>query len=386
MSDLSSFPSRQPKLNVLTSLRFFAALCIVVLHAGNHGLLPMKYVQIFDLSKGVTFFFVLSGFVLGYTYNGRAVNAWRFFQARFARIWPVTILSIFFVLLILPKLIYLPSSSGGWPVGIVLILNLLCLQAFFPVPDVFFSFNAVAWSISAEVFFYFCFPLIHKLKTSSLLIITILYSLLILLLAYLLSFSDLVGFSSESLDIPVWQGFVYINPIARLPEFLMGILLARLFLSEQFVLIRHLYDKAKLKCWFLVDVLEIFSVIFALWFGFRNFSFSLPLTAQVALGQMVSGLFFCFLILTSTISSGSFYMLFKWKPLLLLGEVSFGLYLFHQPIMIRSAQLNGITVGGFQFLPSHFIPVLAWCLIVSFGTFFFFERPLQKLLRPQRLE
>ena len=334
----------------------------------------------------MTFFFVLSGFVLGYTYNGRTINAWRFLQARFARIWPVTILSIFFVLLILPKLIYLPSASGGWSVGSVFLLNLLCLQAFFPVPDVFFSFNAVAWSISVEVFFYFCFPLIHHLKTSTLLLITIFHSLLVLILAYFLSFSSLVGFSSESLNIPVWQGLVYINPIARLPEFLMGVLLARFFLSEKFASIKYFYDKAKLKCWFLVDVLEIFSFIFALWFGFRNFSFSLPLTAQVALDQMVSGLSFCVLILTSTISSGWFYMLFKWKPLLLLGVVSFGLYLFHQPIMIRSAQLNGITVGGFQFLPSHFIPVLAWCLIISFGTFFFFERPLQKLLRPQRLD
>ena len=185
MSDIKFTSLKRPKLYPLTSLRFFAALCVVVLHAANHGLLPQELVQMFDLSKAVSFFFVLSGFVLGYANNGRAIDALRFYQARFARVWPATALSIIFVLLVLPQFIYLPSASTSWPSGFVFLLNLLCLQALFPIPNIYFGFNAVVWSISVEAFFYFCFPLVHALKTRRLLLITILYTILVLSLIHI---------------------------------------------------------------------------------------------------------------------------------------------------------------------------------------------------------
>lgn len=382
MSDIKFTSLKRPKLYPLTSLRFFAALCVVVLHAANHGLLPQELVQMFDLSKAVSFFFVLSGFVLGYANNGRSIDALRFYQARFARVWPATALSIIFVLLVLPQFIYLPSASTSWPSGFVFLLNLLCLQALFPIPNIYFGFNAVVWSISVEAFFYFCFPLVHALKTRRLLLITILYTILVLLSANSLSSFDLAGYSPKNLDLPVWEGFVYINPLARLPEFLMGVLLSRLFVSSQFASINLIYLEVRSKRWLVMDILELAFFLLALWFGFRAYSLSLLVPAQLALDQIISGISFCLLILVSASSSGLLGQFFTWKPLLLLGEVSFGLYLFHQPIMIRSAQLGGFNLAGVQFLPFHFIPVLAWSLGVSFVSFFLFERPLQKLLRP----
>lgn len=383
MSDIKCTSLKQPKLYPLTSLRFFAALCVVILHAANHGLLPQELVQMLDLSKAVAFFFVLSGFVLGYVNNGRLIDALRFYQARFARVWPATALSIIFVLLVLPHFIYLPSASSSWSSGFVLLLNLLCLQALFPIPNVYFGFNAVVWSISVEVFFYFCFPLIHILKTSRLLWITFIYSVFVFLFAYFLSSLDFAGFSENNLNVPVWEGFIYINPLTRMPEFLMGILLARLFVSSQFASINDTCLQLRSKYSYFIDVLEFLLVVLSVWFGFRPYSFSLQVPAQVALDQIFSGLSFCVLILTTANSSGLLCQFFKWKPLVLLGEVSFGIYLFHQPVMIRSAQLKGLTLGGVQLLPSHFIPVLAWTLVISFVSFFFFERPMQNLLRPK---
>lgn len=384
MSDIKFTSLKRPKLYPLTSLRFFAALCVVVLHAANHGLLPQELVQTLDLSKAVAFFFVLSGFVLGYANNGRPVDALRFYKARFARVWPATALSIIFVLLVLPQFIYLPSASSPWPSGFVLLLNLLCLQALFPIPSVYFGFNAVVWSISVEVFFYFCFPLIHNLKTRSLLWITFIYSIFVVLFAYSLSLLDFAGFSAYNLNVPVWEGFIYINPLTRMPEFLMGILLARLVVSNQFTSINITYLRERSRYFYLFDFFEVLLIVLSAWFGFRPYSFSLLVPAQLALDQILSGLSFCVLILTSANSSGLLCQILKWKPLVLLGEVSFGLYLFHQPIMIRSAQLKGLTFGGVQLLPSHFIPVLAWSLAISFASFYFFERPMQAFLRPKR--
>ncbi|MCA1667450.1 MAG: hypothetical protein LC793_08660, partial [Thermomicrobia bacterium] len=52
-----------PKLHALTSLRFFAAAMIVLLHSqGYFGAIAL--LQRFTLTQGVCFFFVLSGFIL----------------------------------------------------------------------------------------------------------------------------------------------------------------------------------------------------------------------------------------------------------------------------------------------------------------------------------
>ena len=162
----------------------------------------------------------------------------------------------------------------------------------------------------------------------------------------------------------------------------MGVLLARLFLSRQFLTFKYFYHIAKVKYFYLIDFFEVLAVVFSVWFGFRYHSFSIPLTAQISFNQHVSGLAFCFLILTLANSSGMLDRFLRWPPLLLLGQVSFGLYLFHQPIMIRSAQLGGWTLSGLQFLPHEFFSVLACTLFVSIACYFFLEPPLQKLLRP----
>jgi peptidoglycan/LPS O-acetylase OafA/YrhL len=81
----------RPRLPALTSLRFFAALHVVCFH-----FLAFKIVsgerwlgQISSIGYvGVSFFFVLSGFILVYTYAGRDIPARDFWRARFARIYP----------------------------------------------------------------------------------------------------------------------------------------------------------------------------------------------------------------------------------------------------------------------------------------------------------
>ena len=81
----------RPRVPALTSLRFFAALHVFVFH--------MYAMQIANTSGwarqissigyvGVSFFFVLSGFILVYTYADRPISAREFWRARFARIYP----------------------------------------------------------------------------------------------------------------------------------------------------------------------------------------------------------------------------------------------------------------------------------------------------------
>lgn len=140
-------------LRSLTSLRFAAALLVVVFHlslvapglGGVGRLAAAGYV-------GVTFFFVLSGFVLTYSWDIDA-TASRFYRRRFARIYPVHLL--FIALAMVP---WSPPPNWG-----ALPANLALLQAWSPDDPVARSFSGVSWSLSCELFFYATFPLLVRL-------------------------------------------------------------------------------------------------------------------------------------------------------------------------------------------------------------------------------
>src|SRR3989442_119097 len=86
------YAAARPKLRALTTLRFFAALHVVLFHLRVIGILsggPWWYQNFASIGYiGVNCFFVLSGFILVYTYAGASLNVRRFWQAHFARIYP----------------------------------------------------------------------------------------------------------------------------------------------------------------------------------------------------------------------------------------------------------------------------------------------------------
>src|ERR1051325_12098355 len=81
----------------LTAFRFLAAMAVFIFHLPdfqghrNNIYFPKGYV-------GVTFFFILSGFVLAYNYHDKFLSLDRggikkFYLARFARVYPVHFLT-----------------------------------------------------------------------------------------------------------------------------------------------------------------------------------------------------------------------------------------------------------------------------------------------------
>ena len=217
-SHLSSSPKRRkrPEIKALTSLRFFAALLIFLLHCSNHELLPQDAFQLFDLSKAVSLFFVLSGFVLTYAYFGNVINFRSFILARFSRIWPVTFAALIFTILLLPPSLYLPSGNSMALNSFSLAANILCIQSLIPVPDYFFGFNAVSWSISAEIFFYFCFPWLNRQSFSKLIATFVFTVILAFASASSVDYLGISGYNPLLTNSIAWEGIVFINcPFAR---------------------------------------------------------------------------------------------------------------------------------------------------------------------------
>ena len=97
------------KIYTLTSLRFFAAAFIVVGHGGNlPGFEPFRFLG-FNLNNAVSFFFVLSGFILSFSYYNMDVKKEfrSFIIARFSRVYPAHLFMYIFIIFVFwPNMLY----------------------------------------------------------------------------------------------------------------------------------------------------------------------------------------------------------------------------------------------------------------------------------------
>src|SRR5438270_7928300 len=130
-------------------MRFMATVPIVLIHVGSNFFGPPWLRSAFGYGYiGVSFFFVLSGFVL--TWSTADIPARRFWWLRFARIWPAQALVAALVFVFLMQ-----GRPPDWPGRAA---DFLLVQSWWPSSDVYFGGNGVSWSLSCEAFFYVVFP------------------------------------------------------------------------------------------------------------------------------------------------------------------------------------------------------------------------------------
>ncbi|MFI7579544.1 acyltransferase family protein [Kocuria kalidii] len=158
----------RPQIVGLTGIRALAAAWVVIEHFryALFGLFPgsrpaARFIESGFL--GVEIFFVLSGFIIAYTYAHKFEKfTWgkyrRFMLLRFARIYPVHLVTLLAVLALVVAAAFagieLNSSEGHTPGNFI--ANVLMLQS---VPP-FSPWNLPAWSICAEFAAYLAFPLV----------------------------------------------------------------------------------------------------------------------------------------------------------------------------------------------------------------------------------
>lgn len=152
-----SFPS-------LTILRFFAAIFVALFHTINFHHSWPHLIGVRNLAANgwlcVDFFFILSGFVLMWSYipNG---NKFVFISKRIIRIYPLHIITLSLSII---ALFVLGNPLAGYNGGVEsAFLNFFLLQGWFPnILSIRASWNAVSWTLSSELFFYVTAPILFS--------------------------------------------------------------------------------------------------------------------------------------------------------------------------------------------------------------------------------
>jgi peptidoglycan/LPS O-acetylase OafA/YrhL len=223
---------RKQELSALTGIRFYAAIFVFLSHvpivAGGEKL-SRGYLLFNAGVVGVSFFFVLSGFILTYNYadifreNVSAANYKKFIWDRLTKIYPVHLLAL---CIVLPVAVLSPNLPLDWR---AFPFHLFLVQCFWPLskPTFYNYLNVPSWSISCEWFFYLLAP------AAMFLILGNARRRLMLLLS-LVCYIGLVGaFLWPSPSDFARLYFVSWFAPSRFVEFVVGIFLGRLFLRNQ---------------------------------------------------------------------------------------------------------------------------------------------------------
>ncbi|HEX8439121.1 acyltransferase [Archangium sp.] len=367
----SSAPPERARLEALTGLRFLAAFHVVLFHAALwerwSGPAAVRHV----VSAGyvaVGLFFMLSGFVLTYTHGGPApVSRTSFYAARFARIYPVYALSL---LLALPFALRTHLEHGG--VGPFLAEG---LAAFSLVqswhPSFAMAWNPPGWSLSVEAFFYASFPFLapRLVVLSPRRTLAVMAGALAVLLALPLAWalSGPEGWSTRYDTEGLWLDVLRYHPLVRLPEFILGICLGRLFAHAPLraALARHAGLLATSATALLLGVLAL---------G--------PRVPYVLLHNGLLVPAFAVLLLALATDQGLPARLLRHPWLVRLGEASYSLYILHTPVvmLVRSV---GSRLLGREVLdtPAFVAGTLALTVVASLVSYRLVEQPLHRRLR-----
>lgn len=207
-----------PRLDSLTGLRFPAALAVFAFHASVHSTPgDARDVALAIAGRGytgVSFFFVLSGFVLTWSMRSEDTPA-AFYRRRFARIAPT-----YWVCLAGALLLQVLGTRQVWEPLLDAVPSFFAVQAWWPSESIHYGANGPGWSISAEMFFYAVFPVLVLVARSAR------GRVGLAVLAAVLALGPALVLQPASADATTEGWFIYVLPMTRLADFVVGILLA----------------------------------------------------------------------------------------------------------------------------------------------------------------
>jgi peptidoglycan/LPS O-acetylase OafA/YrhL len=380
---LHSNPYSKPKYFFsLDVIRGLAALSVVLWHWQNlytyQTVLPATFdrtqqplYNIFFIfyntgALAVDFFFALSGFIFFFLYAEkiarRTVDGKAFFVLRFSRLYPLHILTLIIVL-VFQRIIYV--STGAYAVypfndTYHFILNLFFAQSWGLEKGL--SFNSPSWSVSVEVLLYILFFILCRLKLNNRIAI------------------------AGAVIVGAVLGLIY-SPVGR------GVFSFYIGAGVYYIYLYLLKSKYVKRITLIIGLLCV--AFFTFIFFESKSSFIESLLSEMQRGKMISGgrlgsiynqcvrtivfpFFILFLALLETIKGS------LGKRIAIIGHISYSSYMLHFSLQlivmyyVYKTGINGPALYNSPLMLAGFYIVL---ILLSLLSFYFFEKPIQDMIR-----
>lgn len=305
----------------ISSLQAWRALFIIMICI-EHMALTNKLSFFAAGGEGVTFFIVLSGFLMSYVYMNRiedySIKSQKeFLLKKVRKFYPLHILALLAALLL--SVLVVLKNEGIAIASLVdllvkAVLNALFLQVYIPIDGIYMNnINGVVWFLSTIVFCYansiFALRVVKKMDKKKNVLVGIVLSIIL--------HTVIVEVFRRS----EYRSFIlYVCPIFRFIEYFIGMLIGKWFVSCKKDL-----NKIKATIW------ELFAIVI---FMMNHISIKNGFWAS-------KGILYNYLTLTTTIiivvvfafQAGYISSLLNNRVLVYIGDVSFEIYIMHQVII-----------------------------------------------------
>ena len=371
----------RPRYDILDGLRGVAALMVLLYHVFNDAksffVWPTPVGEFYHSFLGVDFFFILSGFVMGYAYDerwlataqpsrGEALTFWGFVRRRLIRLHPMVIMGV-----ILGVVAFIIQGCTKWDGSVVSIEAVMwaMLLALFLIPapsglDVrgnteAFPLNGPHWSLFFEYIGSLLYGLLlHRLSTKWLRVWVACG--IVSLATYALFQEDggvAYGWSSEPKNLAG-------GALRMLYAYPMGLLMARMFRKRQ--------PKPINGPVFLLSSLGVVALLGLPLFGGKD-------------TETIYQLVCLFSFFPAIIWFGARGIVTGWRQraVSFLGRLSYPLYVVHFPLIylyISWVKREGYTYEGFSQPWAPAIITIVVSILIATLCLLFYDEPLRKRL------
>ena len=332
------------KVNTLTGYSFIFILFIFCHHIGIYP---------GGGSLGVSLFFILGGAKMCFGYGERVESQefhyGSYLKKRLTKFYPVHWLT-----LVIAILISIPVTVNSDYI-IRLALNAGLLHSWVPIGRFYLSFNSVSWYLANTVFFTAAFPFVYNIVKCNWKLVGGVY---LILYVFLILF----------LPKTLYHAILYIFPLVRLGDFIVGILIG--LLVKELVKRKEVEEWCKTKIHILV-LTEIIALLCCM-----AISFYISKSALVHVSVLYwfpAIVFFVSICLRGTYKTFRIEPLFNW-----LGSLTFAFFMCHTLCIkffnpyFKDLGVNDIIRGGLLL----FISVM-----VAIVIHYWFEKPIDGLIK-----
>jgi len=366
----------------LHALRFLAALLVLISHVemikaglkitniyGNGTFLAHALEELGPM--GVSFFFVLSGFLITYLLlaereKTQQIAVKKFYWRRILRIWPLYFLFTFIAFFILPEIPFFEHYYFS-PLLKDNFYTKLAMYIFFVPGFVLAFFQTIPWaghlwSIGVEEQFYLIWPwVMKKLKSGHL--------LFLVLLVLVISIKIIIFIFVKYFNGPVW-----IKEIAAQSKFecmIIGGWVAYIFYNKLYLNFVNMLERGR------VLIVLLFFVFSIVWF--------IPLILQDVQHIIIAPFFAAIIVAVIQNKKLSF---LEHPALIFLGNISYGFYVYHMMCVVLCIKLMPDAInywcenndGGTVIINIlYYVGSFLITIIVSAISYYLFERYFLKL-------